>query len=316
MEISLEKISDILKDNDDFYILTHQYPDGDTLGSAFALCLALQKMGKKAKVINNENIPEKYKFLQSNVKSQDFEPFFFICVDVATAKLLGPNLEKSYANNIDLCVDHHRINEKFSKFRYVDPNAAATAEIIYEILKIMKSPIDKDISNCIYTAIATDTGCFKYKNTTSNTHNIAADMINFGADIFSINKLMFDSKTKEQFLAEKNILDTIEFYFNDKIAVICVMLSTLRKTNADDTLVDGIAGIPKQISGVKIGITFRQKEDKVFKISVRTEENIDAADICSRFGGGGHTNAAGCTLFGDIDEVKNKFLEHVSTFLK
>ena len=316
MEISLEKVSDILKDNDNFYILTHQYPDGDTLGSAFALCLALQKMGKKAKVINNESIPEKYKFLQSNVKSQDFEPFFFICVDVANVKLLGPNLEKSYANNIDLCIDHHRINEKFSKFRYVDPNAAATAEIIYEILKIMKSSIDKDIANCVYTAIATDTGCFKYKNTTSNTHNIAADMINFGADIFNINKLMFDSKTKEQFLAEKNILDTIEFYFNDKIAVIYVMLSTLRKTNANDTLVDGIAGIPKQINGVKIGITFRQKEDKVFKISVRTEGNIDAAHICRRFGGGGHTNAAGCTLFGDIDEVKNKFLEHASTFLK
>lgn len=316
MDLSLEKISKILNKNDNFCILTHQYPDGDTLGSAFALCIALQNMGKKAKVVNDEAFPEKYNFLQSKLEIQNFKPNFFICVDIANKKLLGPNLKELYANDIDISIDHHLINEDFAKFRYVNSSAAATGEIIYELLKIMNVKINKHIANCIYTAIATDTGCFKYKNTTSNTHRVASDMIDFGADVFDINRLMFDSKSKEQFMAERYILDSMEFYFNNRVAVVYVMLDMLEKTGAKDTFVDGIAGIPKQIIGVDIGITFRQKEDKVFKISVRTKENIDASLICSHFGGGGHANAAGCTLCGNLDEIKFMFLEYAKNFLK
>lgn len=315
MNTSLEEIANLLKNNNNFYILTHQYPDGDTLGSAYALSRALKKINKKVKVLNEEPIPEKYSFLQDGVKLKSFLPECIICVDVADVKLLGPSLEAKYAGNVDLCLDHHRMNKKFSKFKYIDASAAATAEIIYNLLKVMNIEIDSHIANSIYTGIATDTGCFKYKNTTANTHRIAANLITFGASVHKINKLMFDSKTKEQFIAERFILDTMEFYFDNKLAIVYVMLNTLKKSGAKDYLIEGIAGIPKQIFGVQIGVTFRQKDIEAFKVSVRTENGIDASLICNHFGGGGHTNAAGCMLYGSLSEVKALFLNYAKKFL-
>jgi len=315
MKVSLERIVKILNENNKFCILTHQYPDGDTLGSAFALCRILQKIGKKAKVVNNDSIPPKFNFLKSCVKQENFEPEFIVSVDVADEKLLGPNLKK-YCGKVDLLIDHHKINENFAKYSYVDAGAAATAQIIYEIMNIIKTGWDSYIANCIYTGIATDTGCFKYKNTTAKTHKIAAAVLELGAEKDKINTLMFEQKTKEQFIAEKYIMDSIEFYFENKLAIIYVTLEMLEKSGADDSLIDGIAGIPKQIEGVVIGVTFRQKEEDVFKVSVRTSEEIDASLLCKHFGGGGHTNAAGFTIKGSLEEAKEEFISYAKTFIK
>ena len=314
MKVSLEEIAKMLKSNNNFCILTHQYPDGDTLGSAFALCRVLQKIGKKARVINNDSIPKKFSFLKDNVKEENFEPEFIVSVDVADEKLFGPNLKK-YCGKVDLLIDHHKINENFAKYNYVEADSAATAQIIYEIINIMKANWDPAIANCIYTGIATDTGCFKYKNTTAKTHRIAAAVFDLGAAKDKINALMFEQKTKEQFIAEKYIMDSIEFYFENKLAIIYVTLEMLEKSGADDSLIDGISGIPRQIEGVVVGATFRQKEEDVFRVSVRTSEKIDASLLCKHFGGGGHTNAAGFTIKGPLEEVKKEFISYVKTFI-
>ena len=315
MKVSLEKIAEILKSRDNFYILTHQYPDGDTLGSAFALCRALQKIGKKAKVINNDSISKKYSFLENSVKKEDFEANSIISVDIAGENLFGPNL-KGYFGKVDVCIDHHKINTDFAKYSYVDPDSAATAQIVYEIINIMGIQWDTPMASSLYTGIATDTGCFRYKNTTSKTHKITSDILDLGAEKDKINKLMFEQKTKEQFIAERYIMDSIEFYFDNKLAIIYVTLEMLEKSGADDSLIDGIAGIPKQIEGVLIGVTFRQKEEKAFKVSVRTGENIDASLLCKHFGGGGHENAAGCTLKGSLEKAKKEFVSYVKEFME
>ncbi len=315
MDVSLKQVAIFLKENNNFLILTHQYPDGDTLGSGFALCRALQSLGKKARVINNSAIPVKYSFLEKSAKEEFFEPYFVLSVDIADESLFGPNL-KEYLGRVDICIDHHRMNKDFATYKYVDCSAAATALIVYDLLKIMEVKIDTLIADCIYTGLATDTGCFKYQNTTSKTHIVAAKMLELGADFARINKIMFDQKTKEQFIAERYIFDSLEFYLKDKLAIIYVTLEVLEKSGADDSLIDGIAGIPKQIEGVLVGATFRQKEEETFKISVRTEAGIDASLLCKRFGGGGHVNAAGCTLKGNLSDVKKAFIDYVESFIK
>ena len=314
MEISLIKIANILKTKNNFCILTHQYPDGDTLGSAFALCKALQNLGKAAKVLDSENVPNKYSFLKHNVENQIFNPEYIISVDIADKKLI-PSLFENFASKIDLCIDHHKTNKNFAKLNYVDSSAAATSEIIFELLNLINTEIDVDIANCLYTGIATDTGCFKYSSTTARTHKIAAKLIEYGAKAAQINRDVFEIKTIEQFTAEKLIFNSTEFYFKNKVAAMFVTFNILKKSNADDSLIDGIAGMPLRIKGVLIGLTFRQKEDHLYKVSVRTVKGINAAEICSYFEGGGHVNAAGCTVNGNLNEVKEKLLNCIKNYL-
>ena len=310
MEVDLKKIIDLLNNHNNFYILTHSSPDGDTLGSAYALCLALQKLNKNVKVLCNDEIPEKYSFLYKNVKLQNFNPEFIISTDVADTKLLGDKLS-IYSNKVDLCIDHHVLNSKFADLWYIDSNAAATCEIIFNIINNLKVEIDKDIATCIYTGISTDTGCFRHINATSKSYRIAAEMIDHGADAFSINRLMFDTKTKAQLELERLAIEKIEFSFEDKCAMIILTKDELDKIGIKDSDTNGISSIPREVKGVLIGITLREKEKNVFKASVRTDETIDASMICSQFGGGGHKCAAGFIIKGGIFEIKGKIQDKI-----
>lgn len=313
MDLKINDISKIFKENNNFYILTHKSPDGDTLGSAFALCFALQKINKRAKVLCSDEIPNKYKFLYENIKKQNFNPEYIISVDVAELKLLGEKLYL-YSDKIDLSIDHHLSNKNFAKYNYIK-NTAATAEIIYDIIKNSNIEFDLNIANCIYTGISTDTGCFKYSNTTSNSHRICADMIDFGVDSFKINKIMFDTKSKAKLNIEKIVLESLEFFYNNKCAIITIKNEQLSNLCFCESDFDGIAAIPRQIDGVLIGIFIKEKEPCKFKISIRTDKTIDAAKICSTFNGGGHRCAAGCVIAGQLNEVKHKILSVVNKYL-
>lgn len=314
MEIGLLEIVSILQQHDNFHILTHKSPDGDTLGSAFALCLALQRMSKKAKVLCSDEIPEKYDFLSKNVLVQNFEPDYIISVDLADLQLLGRNLQV-YEGKIDLCIDHHPSNKQFAKNWYIDGASAATAEIIYELFKILNVDIDVDLANCIYTGVATDTGCFRHTNTTARTHRIAADMMLLGAEAFKINKIMFDTKSKARINLEKIAFASMELFCDDKCAIISYSNEELALLNASDSDFDGISALPRQVEGVLVGVLVKEKEPGVFRVSVRTDDAIDASKICENFGGGGHKNAAGCTFNGVIEDVKHKLLVVISEVL-
>lgn len=305
--VSLKEIADALLENDYFYILTHRYPDGDTLGSAAALLRALNKMGKHAKVLCNDEIAEKFEYLFDCVKDEDFSPKFIISVDVADLDLLGEKLSV-YKDRIDICIDHHESNSILAKQCYVDPKAAATAEIIYDLIELLNVDIDIPTASCIYTGISTDTGCFKYSNTTSKTHKIAARLLDIGVDAYKINKVMFDTKSKARIELEKLVMDTLEFAFDDRCALICITSDMIEKSKVDDSEVEGFASIPICIDGVLVGITVREKENGLYKVSVRTGKEIQANLICEHFGGGGHKAAAGCSIKGQLDEVKKKIL--------
>ncbi len=315
MNITLEEIANILKKKDNFYILTHQYPDGDTLGSGYALCKALQKLGKNAKVLCSDEIPKKYNILVDGIKKQIFHPQYIISVDVADTQLLGKNLEK-YATKIDLCIDHHASNKQFAMYQYVEGDSAATAEIIYNLLVIMGVEIDKSIATCIYTGISTDTGCFKYANATARSYRIAAKMLEIGIDASNINRIMFDMKSRERLEIERKVLDSMEFFHNDKCAVVYVTRKMMKESHATDADVEGLASMPRQVEGVSVGVTIREKKHGNFKISIRTDEKIDASLICERFGGGGHPCAGGCSITGSLEEVKKQIVDTVKDFIE
>lgn len=312
--INLYELSGYLKDHDNYEILTHAYPDGDTLGSGFALCLALQQIGKNARVITT-NIPSKFTYLLKGVKEQDFEAETIISTDVAADSLLGSNMEK-YAGRIDVCIDHHGSNTITAKEKFVDRFAAATCEIVYKLFRRMKIKITEQIADCIYTGISTDTGCFRYTNTTSETMRVAAQLMDFGCNTEYINKAMFETKSKTKIQIEHAVYDTMTYCANGRCAIIYTTLDMFKSLDVGDDEMEGLASIPRQIEGVLIGITMREKEGGFFKISVRTNCGINASEFCSQFGGGGHPAAAGCTIEGTLDEVRNKLIEAAEKVLK
>ncbi len=300
-------VADILKEKDNIEILTHHYPDGDTLGSAYALCLMLQSIGKKARVITSGTVARKYDFLKKGVELQEFERDFVVSVDVAAPSLLGEN-KTEYEDIIDLCIDHHGTNSIKAVVSYVDANAAAASEIIYELSKAMGIGLTQDMASCIYTGISTDTGCFRYSNTTPCTMLIAAELMAVTPNWHQINTEMFEVKTREKLTLEKMVYDTLEYSCEGKCALIYTTLDMQRQAGITDDEMEGLASIPRQIEGVLLGITMREKADGTFKISVRSNKDVSASDFCARFGGGGHKAAAGCTVEGDLETVKKLML--------
>ncbi|MBR3972256.1 MAG: DHH family phosphoesterase [Ruminococcus sp.] len=312
--ISLLSVAQILKEKDNVEILTHHYPDGDTLGSAYALCLALQLLGKNARVITSGTPAKKYDFLKEGVKEQEFNCKFVVSVDVAAPSLLGENREK-YENIIDLCIDHHKINSIEAKGKFVDAEAAAAGEIIYRLLKEMNVELTPGIASCIYTAVSTDTGCFRYSNTTPETLRIAAELMGITPHWHRINTVMFEMKSKEKLRLERMVYKTLEYFCEGKCAVIYTTLKMQQESGVPDGELEGLASIPRQIEGVLLGITMKEKEEGVFKVSVRSNEDINAAEFCARFGGGGHNAAAGCTVEGTLEEAKAKLIEAAEEIL-
>lgn len=311
--MNLYDIARYLEQHDNYDILTHAYPDGDTLGSGFALCMALQQIGKNARVITT-NVPSKFLYMLNGVKQQVFETETIISTDVAADSLLGSNMSK-YIGNVDVCIDHHGSNTFTAKHKFVDKFAAANCEIVYKLLLRMKVKITPEIANCLYTGISTDTGCFRYTNTTAETMRVAASLMDFGCETAYINKVMFETKSREKVQLEHAVYDTMTYCADGRCAIIYTTLDMMKRLDIGDDEMEGLASIPRQIEGVLIGITMREKEGGFFKISVRTNGNINASDFCSMFNGGGHPAAAGCTIEGDLDNVKSRLINAVEEYL-
>ena len=309
MRIELKEAAEFLLSHDDYLILMHASPDGDTLGCGYALCGALQRLGKRAKAVCPDEIPHRFDYMKAAAEVQEFEHKTIVCADVADTKLLGDM--KAVGDMAELCIDHHKSNKEYAKTLLLREDYAAAAELMYELIKELGVTIDKPIADCLYTGIATDTGCFKFSNTTPQTHIYAAELIALGADYSHINYVMFEMKTAGRIKLEQEVLNNIRFYADGHIAVISVMLDVIEKlTDIDSDDVGSIASIPRQIEGVDIGIYIKEKKPGFLKVSLRSSENADVALIANKFGGGGHERASGCS-FTDVplDEVEKQVTE-------
>ena len=301
-----------LRGADDILILCHKNPDGDTIGSAGALYLALKTLGKNAAVLCSDPIPRLYDYMELRLFDGSFRPAFVVAVDVASIQLFGDHNDvPHYAEHANLCIDHHASNSGYAYETLLDPGAAATCELLLDVIAEMGVSITPQIANCLYTGVATDTGCFRFTNTTARTHMAAARIMEAGADAETLNERLFESRSHARLTAERMALESLEYFFDDRCALICLTWDQIEASGVAGAELEDLTSLPRSIEGVDMGLTFRQQRDGSFKISIRTAGAVNACNIARRLGGGGHARAAGCEISGNPDNAKHAVLEEV-----
>lgn len=315
--MSVKKTIDILRVYGSFLITTHINPEGDSLGSQLALYQLLERMGKKAVMINDHKVPAVYEFLPQNnlirtrlEKNIDYD--VAIAVDCPTLERIGRVKEIIRDDRIILNIDHHISNVNFGKVNWIEANASSCGEMIYSLFKELDCKIDKDIAINIYTAILTDTGSFGYNNTSSRTHSIASELLGYGLDVSDIHEKIYEKKSiSEMKLLGMALLD-VKTEENGKIAYVVV---TQDMANACDNFdlkgTESFVNFPRAISGVEIALFFREEKAGSIHVSFRSKGKVDVYKLAQVFGGGGHARASGCLVKGKLDEVKEQVLAEV-----
>lgn len=315
MFIDLKTAIERLKEKNNIVILLHQFPDGDTIGCGYSLYFALKKLGKTVRVECCDKIGERYSYITDNATFEDFKPEFVVAVDVADVKLLGKKAEEY--QKIDLCIDHHGSNCGYATETFVDADVAAACEIIYEVVKALNGEIDLNCATALYTGISTDTGCFKFTNTTAKTHRIAADLMDLGIDFGEINRIMFETNSKARIEVETKALNTLKYACDGKVAIMTITKEMRKTSGAQDSELEGITSLPRTIEGVVLGLTIRERDNvNICKVSARSHAPIDASEFCAHFGGGGHARAGGCEIEAPVDESFKKLVEIAEKMLK
>ena len=312
--LNLTQAMQRLQQADRILLLCHKNPDGDTIGSAAALYHALRAQGKTAAIACSDPIPDRYDYMQVSAFDGAFEPAYIVAVDVAGLQLFGPGTIE-WAEKCDLCIDHHVSHSGYADGLVLDGQAAACAEIIYQLLQEMGAEITPLIADCLYTGVATDTGCFKFANVTPRTHRVAAELMERGARYVRLNELLFESKSRRQLAVEAIILKNIEFYFDGRCAITYRTLDEIAASGALPVDLESVTGIARAIEGVQVGVTMRQQPSGSYKISIRAAEGVDASAVATAFGGGGHRGAAGCEVFGGLENAKQALLDEVQRHL-
>lgn len=279
--------------HDNFCILTHARPDGDTIGSATALCVALRQLGKNAYVLENEEAsPFLERCLLGLTVKEPGENDTLVCVDVASPHLL-PGAHQKYLPRLALRIDHHFSAVSFTVEELVDSTSAACGEIIYDLITAMGAEMTKEIAWRLYIAISTDTGCFRYSNTTAHTYRVAAACADTGADLYPITQELFDTTSISELKLQNWMVEHAQFLCGGKAAVCAIPKSMEDNVSKED--LEGISGFLRSIEGVKISATLREIEGGS-KVSIRAVPGFDASEVAQQFGGSGHKGAAGANL--------------------
>lgn len=306
--VNVKEAAALLERMDDILIVTHRSPDGDTLGSGFALWAGLLRLGRRVRVICPNEIPKMYDYLSGVhdelYKGDESVQFsHVVSVDTATPALMG-RLREKYESVVDLSIDHHGSNSFYAKSTLVEPDFASCAEVVYEVLCRLGVDIDVYIASALYTGISTDTGCYKYQNTTANSHAVTSKLIEKGIDLAFLNRVLFDTRSRAELSLERAALDTLEFFYHDKIAMMTVSDDMMRLAGATEQDISGITPLPCSVEGVEAGITLRELPNGNVKGSVRSARVVDASKVAEQFGGGGHHGAAGFECSGDLLDIK------------
>lgn len=304
---TIPEIAAYLLQNDNYIMLTHRRPDGDTVGCAAALCGGLRALGKTAAILENPQFTPKFRPYVDGLTTETIpDDATLIVVDIAAASLL-PYGAENYVNRFILRLDHHGRDLDFGAEGFVDSSAASCGEIILDLLEQMGAPIDKRIAEALYCAISTDTGCFRYSNVTAKTLRAAAKCKEYGADTFAVNQVMFLTKRLARLKLDAYLTQTTEFYAGGKVAVSQIPESVIAEFGITEDDIDDISGFGREIEGVRIGVMLREVSEGG-KISVRAAPEYNAAAICEALGGGGHRAAAGATVPGGIAAAKKAVL--------
>ena len=306
-EISLQETGKLLLDAKKIVLCTHVSPDGDTLGSSLGLTQCLQKLGKEVIVYCDDLVNKSFSFipgielLQRPDANNSVEADLLVVIDASSFDRIGIVGEVVKYKQL-LNIDHHISNTHFADFVYLDSKAAATGEIMCELLQEMAWPIEHNIAECFYIAISTDCGSFRYANTTPKTMRAGAWLLEQGVRPNEISdKLDMKSRLTVEMLAK--VLPSLTFEADGKIAYLTITNDLYNK----DANTDSFVNYPRYIDGVEVAIMFKAVEPKVTRVSMRSS-NVDVAQVALSFGGGGHIRAAGCTIYAPVEEAREQLL--------
>lgn len=306
---SLADIAEILKKSKVIAVACHVRPDGDALGSALALAIALKNAGKTAYMLCDDDPPERLclfpamkdtnRSLPAPVSSLDL----FVSVDCADVARMGAfGHDFSDFNGTTLNIDHHVSNSCFAKYNYVLSDSTATCEILPEVFRATGLEITSEIADLLAMGLLTDSGNFSHKDVSARTFAVASLLKEKGADIYNINYQLFTRQTKGRALLYSRVLSTLRFALNDKLAFITVTLKDMAETGTDKSQTEGFVDYPLSIDGVEVSIALLEVNRNKYKVSLRSR-NVNVNEVAGRFGGGGHALASGCVLFGEHEEV-------------
>ena len=319
---NFEEIGRILRDHQRFAVLGHVRPDGDALGSQLALALSLQQLGKEVRVWNEDGMLEKYSFLPraellTKPPSSPENVDVAIALDTAIQNRLGTALAAVRTAKIWINIDHHLSNPGYGNIAYVDPGAPATAEIVFRLIKSQGLPFNRDIAENLYAAISTDTGSFQYPKTSAHTLEIAAELIRAGLDVGRLNQQLYENYPRRRLELLRELLRTMRFEQGDSVASFTLSLQTAAELGVLPEDNEGLIDHLRAIRGVIVAVFFEELTDGKVRVSMRSKSNaVDVCAICQKFGGGGHTLAAGARVRGTLAEVEEKVLEEIGEVLE
>lgn len=287
---------------DNVLLLTHVRPDGDTIGSAAALCRALRDCGQTAYLLPNPEITATYApYAAPYWAPEDWQAEHIVSVDIADASLLPENAQ-SYRDRIELAIDHHPSQTFFARNTCLEADSAACGEIVYEIIQHLTA-LTADIALPLYVAVSTDCGGFQYGNTTARTHRIAAALMDV-VDVAAVNKTLFRTKSRVRLAMESRMVADMKLFDHQRVVVMEIPLSLRQEMQATDADIEELSALPALVEGTDCGVTLRELRPGTVKVSVRTGPRVDACALCRILGGGGHHAASGATVEGTLDEAR------------
>ena len=309
MKMTLNDCVSYLKEHDGYLLVTHIRPDGDTLGSAAALCHILRKQGKTAYVYNNPETTKKYGLWTAPyLAPEGFVPSCVVGVDLASERLFPQGFDEKTV--FDLCIDHHPTNTGFARRLFCLSDKASCGELILMIAKELNA-LDKTAADLLYIAVSTDCGCFVYANTTAETHRAAAELMEAGADYRPLNVTLFRQFSFSRLMLEGLIYSGMKSYADGKVNVATVTLDMMERSGATEDDCDDLASLAGRVEGGYVSVTIRQLGEKESKISLRSGEAFDSSAICALHGGGGHRMASGCTIYETPDTAREIIVKEI-----
>ena len=311
--MNFKQCAKALLSHDNILIITHKNPDGDTVGSAAALCSFLRRLGKKAALYNNPQVSSKLRsYAGEFFADENFKAKYIVAVDTATEGLFP----QGFSGKVDLCIDHHPTNSNYAKELLCGPEKASCAEVVFELAESLGIEPNAQEATLLYIALATDCGSFQYHNTKADTLLAASKLVRLGADNATVNTVFFRKVSMARIKLESMIYSGMSFYREGKIAVAVISQQMLRDSGATEDDMDDLAGLAGRSEGSLLNITIREQKDGSSKVSVRSTKDVSSSDICAVFGGGGHAMAAGCTIFGEPEKARDMLLNVIEEVWK
>lgn len=314
MKLTRNEAARVLRDHNRFLILTHRRPDGDTLGSAAALCRGLRLLGKSAWVLRNPEVTPRFSFLLEGLTMDTApEDAFLVSTDVASPSML-PTQYMGLLDRIRLRIDHHASSTSFTRWELVEPESASCAEIVWELLRLLQCPAGTEVYSALYVGISTDTGCFRFSNTTEHTFLAAAACVRAGVNTYRLNQELFETNTLERLRIQAWIVENMLLLRNKTMAVCAIPRQVETDLGVTEDDMDNISNFPRTVAGVKVAATLRETKDGETKLSVRAVPGYDATLVARHFAGGGHKGAAGASInlpLPEAAEAVQKVMEEV-----